>query len=97
MRRFEERQQVYIDYLAWFEEHSSESKQSGPPADLKARLMAWGSSPIIDSTTSSWMPTTAAALDKQIREELKWRWHPEPFGQSRRGRHPLRRGIRERL
>jgi hypothetical protein len=97
MRRFEERQQAYIDYLAWFDEHSSESEQSGPPADLKARLMAWGSSPVIDSTTSSWMPTTAAALDRQIREELKWRWHPEPFGQSRRGRHPLRRGIRERL
>jgi hypothetical protein len=97
MRRFEERQQVYIDYLAWFEEHSSESVQSGPPVDLKARLMAWGSSPVIDSTMGSWTPTTAADLHKQIRAELWWRWQPEPFGKSRPGRRPQSRGIRKWL
>jgi hypothetical protein len=60
MRRFEERWGAYMDYIVRFEMRS-QSDQSAPPAELQARLMAWGS-PLVVDTVNDWTDETGTKL-----------------------------------
>jgi hypothetical protein len=83
--RFEERWRTYTDYIVWFDEHSA-TDQSGPPVELQARLLAWGS-PLVNLKVTQglegyegWTPATSRDLSQQIRREFETRRRPRAWG-----------------
>jgi hypothetical protein len=101
MRRFEERWGVYMDYIVWFEERSK-AGQSVPPAELQARLLAWGS-PLVIRQVAEWTDESGAKVNKLIRDEFVTRRRPKAWGspdyfpkvQERTGNRVVKRQLRK--